>query len=331
MSTRLPTVLLVSFALLAGCAADDPSTTTPTMSGTPTSSPVSGTSAPPTSGDPVGASPTPGTTVEIPPWAAYRFDERVEPRSGGAGEIQSYAYTHTVEDAGEVTILDVVVENLGVSTETVRGQSFDLSSGASGPRPISASVEVAKLRHTLTVKQDDTGERAAGDRAVITVWMPTEGSAGVLGVLWPFVHLDFEDGEATGVWESVPSAPGATAMTLPYTEGDEALGWWGAEHLLTTYALSWWAGLFQEGATIEEGSHNFGGFQYSAKRETLDVPGYTFDGWRVSWSATNGTDTGGYTVAVAPELPLPFEHTFASTSGGDTSRYSYELTALELG
>ena len=308
--TRWVLALLLGFAFVAGCAADNG--TSDTTSGTP-----SGGDASPGSGDEASAT-----------WGAYRFDERVEPRSGGGGKIQSYAYTHTAEDAGEVTAIHVEVEVLGISTETVRGQAFDFSSGATEPTPVTAPVEVAKLRHTLSVEQDDTGELSAGDSAVVTLWMPTDGAT--MTALWQFVHVDFEEDGATGVWESLPMEEGQTTMTLPYTEGEDPTGWWGFEHLLTTYAFSWWAGLFQEG-DIEEGSHDFGGFRYSAERETLDVSGYAFDGWRVAWSAATADDSGGYTIAVAPGLPLPFEHAFTSTTGGETNRYEYKLTALDLG
>ena len=108
------------------------------------------------------AAPPAEATSDAPAWAAYRFDENVDPKSGRAGKIQSYGYTHTDETAGKATTLDVTVENLGVSTETVRGQSYDFSSGVAEPQTATASVEVAKLRHTLRVVEDESGELTPG-------------------------------------------------------------------------------------------------------------------------------------------------------------------------
>lgn len=329
--------IILTVAVFAGCAATDEATEPPagaTPTGSTTGTPSTGTTPGGTvpTDTSTGTTPTPSGDEAVAPWGAYRFDEVVDPRTGGSGRVQSYAFTHTRENEGEVTQIDVGVEVLGVSTETVRGETFDFASGNSEPTTVSASVEVAKLRHTITVQRDDSGELTPGDTAVVTVWMPLDAAAPTLA-LWQFVHIDFEDGDERGVWETVPQTAGQTTMTLPYTEGDDPTSWWGFEQLVTAYALSWWAGLFQaEDVTLEEGSHSFGGFQYSAERETLAVSGYTFDGWRVSWSATDvGGSSGGYTVAVAPALPLPFEHAFASKTGQTTDRIAYELTALELG
>lgn len=319
--------LVLVAASLAGCASPDESTTTtPTQSvgqTTTTTLPTTTTTIP-TITLPTG---TPDDDLVVP-WGAYRFDETVRPRSGGSGKIQSYEYSHTMENDGEVTSFDVKVDVLGVSTETVRGQQLDLSTGQT--TVVSAPVEVAKLRHTITVIKDDSGDTSPGDTGVATLWLPTEARTASVTMLWQFVHLDFEENGVTGVWENLPTDATQASFSVPYTEGEDPTNWWGFEDLVTTYALSWWAAIFED-ATIEEGSHNFGGFQYSADRDTLSVDGYSFAGWRVEWSVTSGADSGGYTIVVAPALPIPFEHSFRTSSSGGSGSYSYKLTGLSLG
>lgn len=321
-----PLLLTLATALvLAGCASDDPS-----PDATPT--PNTGAGATPTSPT-AGAGSTDGSTTDATdsiPWAAYRLDETVTPRSGGAGKIQSFAYTSTQTQGAEVTILDVTVESLGTSTENVRSQKVDLTTGTQ--TPVSVPVEVTKLKHTITVREDGSGELQAGDTATATLWLPTSETTAPSMFLWRFVHVDFEDGDESGVWEYVADPNAQQAFPAPYTEGDDPNSWWGFEHLLATYGLSWWAGLFAEGSNLEEGSYNFGGFAYRSERETLRVGGYTFDGWRVTWSGASEGDSADFTVAVAPSLPLPVEQDFGSNDGGSGgSRTKFELTALDLG
>lgn len=321
--------LIIIVATFAGCAGNEATSTPPSESvngstTTTTTPTVGGTGTIPTNDDDDSGT----TDDDAVPWGAYRFDETVQPRSGGAGKIESYAYQHTEEQDGKITILDVNVEFLGVSTENIRGQTLDFSTGATSV--VTAPVEVAKLRHTLSVTRDDSEELTVGDRGVATIWIPTTKSSSTAASLWQFVHIDFESDGSTSVWESLPVEAGQTALSIPFTEGDDATSWWGFNHLVTTYALSWWAVLFED-ALIEEGSHGFGGFQYSANRETLTVGNYGFNGWRVAWSATVGTDSGAYNIAVAPGLPIPFESSFSSTTTDGTDRISYKLTELRLG
>jgi len=318
MRTLGPFAIVLILALaLAGCAGDEPAPdgTTPTSDITPTGT-DDGSSAGSDASDSV-------------PWAAYRLDETVTPRSGGSGKIQSFAYTSTEGAEGERTILDVKVEVLGTSTENVRSQRLDVTTGEQ--TPVSVQVEVTKLKHTITVRQDDSGERAAGDTATVTVWLPTEDSAAPSMFLWRYVHLDYEEEGATGVWEHVADPAAPQSMAVPYTEGDDPTSWWGFDHLLATYSLSWWAGLFAADAALEEGSYNFGGFAYESKRETLRVGGYTFDGWRVTWSAGAPGESADFTVAVAPTLPLPVVQDIGSSEGSGGSRTRFELTDLDLG
>lgn len=262
------------------------------------------------------------------PWSAYRFQETVEPRSGGSGKIQSYSYTSTEEDSGEKTVIDVDVEVLGIGTEDIRSQKMDLTGGE--PVTVTFPVEVTKLRHTFTVVQDDTGELEAGRSGAATLWVPTDPAApGTF--LGYFAHLDFEEGDDVGVWEYHTPADDSGTFYLPFTEGEDPTSWWGYDLLLGTYGLNWWSGLFVEDSGLEEGTFGFGGYQYKAERDTLEVGRYAFDGWRVTWSVASAGDRGGYTVAVAPELPIPVAYDYGSTTGGESDRIAFELTDLELG
>lgn len=311
--------------VLAGCAADNGTTD----DGETTSD----TTAPsgPTTGAPSGSgagTTTDGATTAASPWAAFDFQDEVDPRDGRSGKIQSYSYTTTQTHGAGTTVLDVDVEVLGTSTENVRSTRFDLTGASPSTSAVTTPLEVVKLRHTIRVERDDSGEHQAGDTSSATMWIPTDESVGQGTFLWRFVHLDRDEDGVTGVWEYVGDATGTTA---PYTEGEDPTSWWGFEHLLATYGLSWWAGLFAEDAEIQEGTYGFGGFQYTASRETLRVSGYGFDGWRIQWSGAAEGESASFAVAVAPELPIPFEHDYGSSGGSGTSRIAYKLTALELG
>lgn len=320
MNARTLAAVLVTSALLAGCM------------GTPDVPEVDDTGSDDGTGTDTGGD-APGDGGEQVSWAQYAYDREVDPASGRSGKVQSYSYRNTQEENGEKTVIDVDVEVLGTETENVRVRQPDFATGDFDGKVVEVPVRVHKLKHTIEVVQDDTGDREAGDTGVVTLWIPADSTGPQGTYLWNFVRMEEETDDGTNVWEyyTTEEMQNDGNVYMPYTEGDDVMQSWTWDYLMGTYGWGLWSTFFADTTTLEEGSYNFGGVSYVSKRERLEVGDYAFDGWRVTWGAVSGGEGGGWTVAMAPQLPMAYEYAFSSRSGDTTSLMSYKLTDLELG
>lgn len=337
--------LLLSFLLLAGCAAPsdegDADDANAPGDGDPDAGaprPTAGSVRPGSEGESDGETADGGATEEEKAfWAAFAFDEPVTTKSGQTGMIRSYSYTNTLEEDGKETVVqvDVIVE--GASTEDIRVQTMDMSSGSPQMSVVSTSLEVTKLRHELTVVKDDTGEREAGETTTVTVYVPVGELPESTAFVWFFSKMTWENAEGeAGTWEyhvseemQAQQESGANVY-IPYTEG-ESNAWWGFELMTSTYGLSWFAPYVRGEQAFEEGSFSYGGYAQSVRRETFTLGGHSFEGWSVEMSGTSGGSSSGWMMKAADDLPMPVAFRFGSSqNGGDSSVVGYQLTDLEI-
>lgn len=267
-------------------------------------------------------------------WHGFDFDQRVEPRSGGAGTLKSFAARMTEEEDGKLTVYDVEVEVGAVSTRDIRTKLMSFADGTE--EIITTPLEVRELSHTVTVVRDDTGERTAGDVLVFRGYEPVDASKQEGTFLLGYAAMEWTDEEGkTGLMEYyVPPGqePPEGAMYLPYQEGEgDFSGHWGFSLFSMAYNPIWLAGWSDGAQEFEEGSWSFGGHSYVVERKTLSVSGYTFDGWHVEWSASSQGTTATWSFEVATSLPVPFAYHFGGGSGSSSDRWSWELRELALG
>lgn len=339
MSRRgLRTFALLMIALLfAGCA-DAPTDDEAEDEGDPRTNPTTGT----TRSTGSGATPPAGSDATDDParWYAFAFDREVEAKSGGSGRIQSYSYTSTTEEGGKETTVDVDVTVEGVSTQTIRTQKMDMAAMQAGnmePNIISSQLEVAKLRHVMTVVTDETGEHQAGESTVVTVYVPTGNLPQSSTFLWYFAKMSWEGaGSEVGTWEYYVSPEmqaqqqNGTGFFLPFEEGGSSTDWWGFELMTSTYGLSWFAPYVTGAQGFQEGSFSYGGYSQDVRKDTFTIGSYTFDGWSVELSGVSGQSSSGWMMKASEDLPLPIAYRFGTT-GESSSLMSYELTDVKLG
>lgn len=279
-----------------------------------------------------------GAGDDLAVWHAHAYDRIVDPKGGASGRIQSYSFVQTNTEDGQTTEVSVDVEVLGRSTEAIRMNRTTVEADYTMKSEIvSTDVEVHRLRHTLTVLRDDSGERAEGETATITLALPADEVAAQGSFGWYFVAMDYETADGAGTWEYYMTEQMQDEMDeggsfyLPYIEGEEATAWWGFEYMLGTYGLSWWSAWASGDRSFEEGSYDYGGYSYSASRVTHELGGYAFDGWDLRWGGSDGSSSNELVLKVAPELPMPLEYTSGSSDEGSEDLLSYRLTDLRLG
>ena len=287
----------------------------------------------------------PQTSLEQ--WAAYAFEQLVEPKSGDSGKVTSFTMEETYDDDGDVKKFRIEGEYLGKETTEVKTNKA--VSTVNPPdfteETVISNVECYKVKHNVTVLQDDTGE-SHPDWAETTVWIPTGDLETSTQYFWIYPRSEYIDSDGnSGSWsylltdemqDEMENPPeGTIVLYTPYVDG-EFYGFdeW-ALHGLYGWAW-WWFAAFAEGGEqyLKDGSWNWGAggvtHTYSCSPTTETIGDHSFDAWNISITWSYQGEEMIYNATLSHDLPIPI-FLKVGGSGGDSSGYfEYELTDVSL-
>lgn len=284
-----------------------------------------------------------GNGAETAQWSAYAFGDTVKPKSGGSGKIDSFTIESVYNDEDGLRKFKIEGTYLGKETAQVKTQKMVLvtSPYSYTTENVTASLECYKVKHRVTVLQDETGDTHP-DWAEITLWIPTGDLETTAMIFWIYPKAEYIDSDDNdGGWsyylteamqDEMDNPPaGTTVLYSPVVEGEfHGYDTWAFFGL---YGVGW--GLFQgfaEGGQqqLKVSSWTYGGCNYSCTKGNKAVGGYTFTAWTLDVSCTGEGYTGGYKGVFSEDLPLPMYARFSSSGGGTSTYWEYTLTDMKL-
>ena len=285
-----------------------------------------------------------GNGTETAQWAAYAFDETVTSSSGGSGKIQSFTIESVYSEDAKVREFKIEGTYLGKEITQIKTQKTVLVTSPSystATENVTASLECYKVKHHVTVVEDETGDTHPA-WAEMTLWIPTGDLETTATYFWIYPKATYVDSNGkTGEWsyylteamQNEMSNPptGQTIYYQPVTEGD----FYGYDDwtFFGLYGWGWfWFQGFAEGGQqqLKVGSWTGGGCNYSCTKGDKTIGSYTFSAWTLDASCTGQGYSGGYKGTFSRGLPLPIYLKVGSTSEGSSNYFEYTLTDLEL-
>jgi hypothetical protein len=286
-----------------------------------------------------------GNGAETAQWAAYAFGDTVEPKSGGSGKIDSFTIESAYNDEDGLRKFEIEGTYLGKETTQIKTQKMVTTTTpfSMTTENVTATLECYKVKHRVTVLQDDTGDTHP-DWAEITLWIPTSDLETSTLYFWIYPKAEYVDSNGDdGEWSyyltdamqaEMDNPPaGQTVAYLPVAEGDfYGFDDW-AFFGLYGWGWFWFKGFAEGGAQeLKEGSWTAGGYgcSYNCSKVNKTIGSYTFSAWSLAYSCTGEGSTGGYEGIFSEDLPLPIYAKFSSSGGGTSTYWEYTLTDLEL-
>ena len=284
-----------------------------------------------------------GNGAETAQWAAYAFDETVEPKSGGSGEIGSFTIESVYSEDGKAREFKIEGTYLGQETVQIATQKMVIvaSPYSYTTANVTTSLECYKVKHHVTVVKDETGDTHPA-WADITLWIPTGDLETTTLYFWIYPKATYIDSNGDqGEWsyylteamqnEQQNPPAGQTITYLPVAEGD----FYGYDDytFFGLYGWGWfWFQGFAEGGQqqLKVGSWTGGGCSYSCTKGDKTIGSYAFSAWTLDASCTGQGYSGGYKGTFSRGLPLPIYLKVGSTSEGSSNYFEYTLTDLEL-
>lgn len=282
--------------------------------------------------------------TETAQWSAYAFGETVKPKSGGSGEIDSFTIESVYSEDGKARKFKIEGTYLAKETAQIKTQKMVMVTSppyGSTTENVTASLECYKVKHRVTVLEDETGGTHP-DWAEMTLWIPTGDLETTSMIVWIYPKAEYVDSEYNeGNWsyyltdamqaEMQNPPAGQTITYLPVTEGDfyGYDGW--AFHGLYGYGWFWFQGFAEGGQQqLKVGSWAAGGWTYNCSKVNKTIGGYTFSAWSLEVTGSSEGYTGGYKGIFSEDLPLPIYLKVGSSGEGSSNYFEYTLTDLEL-
>ena len=284
-----------------------------------------------------------GNGTEAEQWAAYAFDQTVTPASGGTGKIETFTIDSTYSEDGKIRQFEIEGTYLGKETTQVETAKMVVNQSTYEVvnTTVSTSLECYKVKHHITVVQDETGADHPA-WAEITVWIPTDSLETTTQYFWIYPKATYVDSdENSGEWsyfltdamqsEMQDPPAGTTVLYTPIVEGE----FYGYDEwtFYGLYGWAWiWFGAFAEGGQQEltVGSWSSGLYSYTCTKDTESIGSYSFSAWTVEASWTYEGETAGYKGVFSHDLPLPIYLKVGSTSEGSSNYFEYTLTDVQL-
>lgn len=285
-----------------------------------------------------------GNGGETDHWAAYAFGESITPSSGGSGKIDSFTMECVYTESGKAREFEIKGTYLGKETTQIATQKMTIVTSpvySSTTENVTTSLECHKLKHRVTVVNDETGGTHPA-WVDMTLWIPTGDLETTATYFWIYPKAEYVDADGhQGKWsyyltdamqaEMNNPPAGTTVLYTPVAEGDfYGYDEW-AFYGLYGWGWYWFKGFAEGGQQVfQQGSWSYGGCSYSCTKGSKTIGGYTFSAWTVEASCVSGASSGSYKGTFTADLPLPIYLKIASTGEGSSAYFEYTLTDLKL-
>ncbi|MDM7998468.1 MAG: hypothetical protein QUS33_00325 [Dehalococcoidia bacterium] len=285
-----------------------------------------------------------GNGTDTAQWAAWVFDETIEPSSGGSGKIDTFTIESAYSEDGKLRKFRIEGTYLGKEMTQIKTQKMVIVTSptySSSTENVSTTLECYKVKHRVTVVTDETGEIHPVWADVI-LWIPTGELETTAQFFWiypkaTYVDSDGQQGEwsyyLTDAMQAEMNNPpaGTTVLYSPVVEGDfHGYDDW-AFYGLYGWGWYWFKGFAEGGQQqLQVGSWSYGGCNYSCTKGNKTIGAYTFSAWTVDTSCAYEGSSGSYKGTFSSGLPVPIYLKVASSGEGSSGYFEYTLTDLKL-
>ncbi|MFO7792966.1 MAG: hypothetical protein R6W73_08330 [Candidatus Saliniplasma sp.] len=294
-------------------------------------------------------------------WNAYDFESEVEVQEEAVQSflaandeenktLQEWTYDHTFLDEEGYKNFTIETTYQGISQTEITVMRYDVSDPMNPEESEeTVTIQTYELEHNISV--DIQGDDQHPDWINMWVHIPVdEFSTGdidspdyvdVPGTsnFWIYSLVEFTDANnneglfsyhLTEEWEDEMEG-NDDIYYVPYVEGDFEDTDYDEWVLYGIYGHCWsWFQPFSEDTPIVEGTHSVQGFSFYIENTTVNLGGYTFDGFKIGSNDITFGDEGAHLEGTfVPSLPIPV-YLQAGENGGDLS-YTMELTDIVLG